>query len=122
MLKTLLCWSVIDWPSTENEFEAWSPRPWKRPLESAATPGVESVTSELRPEDSLSNGTLMNCSRSTSVWKVGSVSTRSPDASTVTVCEVPATLRTRLRLVPTTERISKFLLTAVKPSAETVIR
>jgi hypothetical protein len=25
--NTLLCWSVIGWPSTENEFEAWSPSP-----------------------------------------------------------------------------------------------
>ena len=29
----------MGWPSTEKELEAWSPRPWKRPLESAATPG-----------------------------------------------------------------------------------
>src|ERR1700742_2423191 len=42
--KTLLCWSVMAWPSMEKEFEAWSPRPWKRPLESAATPGEASVT------------------------------------------------------------------------------
>jgi hypothetical protein len=81
-----------------------------------------SVTSELRPEDSLSSGTLMNNSRSTSVWKVESVSTRSPDASTVTVCEAPATWRTRLRLVPTTERISKLWLAGAKPLAETLTR
>ena len=62
----------------ENELEAWSPRPWKRPLESAATPGVVSVTSELSVEDWLSSGTLMNRSRSTSIWKVGSSSIRSP--------------------------------------------
>ena len=35
----MLCWSVMGWPSTENEFEAWSPSPWNRPFESAATPG-----------------------------------------------------------------------------------
>ena len=74
MEKTLLCWSVMDWPSTEKELEAWSPRPWKRPLESAATPGVVSVTSELSVDDALSSGTLLNRSRSTSMWKVGSSS------------------------------------------------
>ena len=41
--KTLLCWSVIGWPSMLKEFEAWSPIPWKRPLESAAIPGVEGL-------------------------------------------------------------------------------
>jgi len=25
--KFLLCWSLMGWPSTENEFSAWSPRP-----------------------------------------------------------------------------------------------
>src|ERR1700685_1773820 len=68
--KTLLCWSVMDWPSTEKEFSAWSPRPWKRPLESDETPGVVAVTRELSEEDWLSRGTLMKRSRSTSVWKV----------------------------------------------------
>src|SRR5579862_7525944 len=52
--NVLLCWSVIDCPSTENELDAWSPRPWKRPLESAETPGVVAVTSELSDEDWLS--------------------------------------------------------------------
>src|SRR6266700_121527 len=65
--KTLLCWSVIGWPSTEKEFEAWSPSPWKRPFESAATPGEASVTSELKEEDVLSRGNLSNSPRSTSV-------------------------------------------------------
>src|SRR5580704_9027630 len=89
--KTLLCWSVIDWPSTENEFDAWSPSPWKRPLESADTPGDASVTSELNEEDWLSSGTLLNKSRSTSVCPVGSFSTKSEPASTVTEVDVPVT-------------------------------
>ena len=25
--KVLLCWSVMGWPSTEKELDAWSPRP-----------------------------------------------------------------------------------------------
>ena len=48
------------------------------PLESEDTPGVVAVTSELSDDDWLSSGTLVNRSRSTSVWKVGSFSTRSP--------------------------------------------
>src|SRR5664279_3690627 len=56
--KTLLCWSVIGWPSRENEFSAWSPSPWNRPLESAAIPGDDRVTSELNSEDGLSSGSL----------------------------------------------------------------
>src|SRR5207244_10418265 len=64
--NTLLCWSVIGWPSSENEFSAWSPSPWKRPLESAAIPGVASVTSELTEEDWLSSGSLSNKFLSTS--------------------------------------------------------
>jgi len=44
--KVLLVWSVMDWPSTEKELEAWSPMPWNMPLESAETPGEESVTSD----------------------------------------------------------------------------
>src|SRR5208283_5504241 len=94
--KTLLCWSVIGWPSTENEFSAWSPIPWKRPLESAAIPGVERVTSELSDDDALSKGSLSNNSLSMSEWKVGSFSTRSPAASTVTVSELVATPKVRV--------------------------
>src|ERR1700732_756612 len=67
--KTLLCWSVIGWPSTENEFSAWSPSPWNRPLESAAIPGEESVTSELTEDDALSRGILSNSSFDGSVGK-----------------------------------------------------
>src|ERR1700723_3418249 len=65
--NTLLCWSVIGWPSTENEFSAWSPRPWNRPLESAAIPGVERVTSELTEDEALSRGNFSKSARSTSV-------------------------------------------------------
>ena len=58
--------------------------------------GVVSVTRELSVEDWLSSGTLMNRSRSTSVWKVGSSSIRSPADSTVTVWLPPAICRIRL--------------------------
>src|SRR6202795_2675736 len=56
--KTLLCWSVMGWPSTENEFSAWSPNPWKRPLESAAIPGGDSVTRDPTEDHRLSVGIL----------------------------------------------------------------
>jgi hypothetical protein len=39
------------------------------PLESAVSPGVDSVTSELTDDDWLSNGNLANRFLSTSVWK-----------------------------------------------------
>src|ERR1700730_14520334 len=58
--KTLLCWSVMGCPSTENEFDAWSPIPWKRPLESAAIPGEAKVTRELNDDEALSRGSLSN--------------------------------------------------------------
>jgi hypothetical protein len=53
-------------------------------LESAETPGDASVTSELSVEDWLSSGILSKSCRSTSVCVVGSVSTKSAAASTVT--------------------------------------
>src|ERR1700689_3029845 len=65
--NTLLCWSVMGWPSTENEFSAWSPSPWNRPLESAEMPGDDSVTRELTDDDALSRGSLWNDPRSMSV-------------------------------------------------------
>ena len=68
----------MGWPSTEKELDAWSPRPWKRPLESAETPGEARVTSELMDEETLSSGILAKRSRSTSVCPTGSASTRSP--------------------------------------------
>src|SRR6185437_9964230 len=104
--NTLLCWSVIGWPSTENEFSAWSPRPWNKPFESAATPGDASVTSELTDEDGLSKGSLSNNVRSMSVCAVESVSSRSAAASTVTVVAVPATQKVSLRLTGTEDRTS----------------
>jgi hypothetical protein len=67
------------------------------------TPGVVAVTSELSEEDSLSSGTLIKSSRSTSVWKVGSFSTRSPWASTVTVESALAICMTTFTVVPTAE-------------------
>jgi hypothetical protein len=67
----------MGWPSMENELEAWSPSPWKRPFESAAMPGEASVTRELSVDDSLSSGIFSNRSRSTSVCPTGSVSIRS---------------------------------------------
>src|SRR6202041_826052 len=104
--NTLLCWSVMGWPSTENEFSAWSPSPLNRPFESAATPGVENVTRELTDEDALSTGSLSNRARSTSVWKVGSFSTKSPPPSTATVLELPATVRGIFNESGTDERTS----------------
>src|SRR6266567_5358861 len=118
--KILLCWSVMDWPSTEKELEAWSPRPWKRPLESAETPGVVRVMRELRVEDWLSRGTLMKAPRSTSVWNVGSSSTRSPVASTVTVWLEPATGRIIFMEDPTTDRISTCCCLGANPGADAV--
>src|SRR5580692_10545942 len=89
--KTFLFFFLNGTATTENEFDAWSPSPWKRPLESADTPGDASVTSELNEEDWLSSGTLLNKSRSTSVCPVGSFSTKSEPASTVTEVDVPVT-------------------------------
>src|ERR1700684_2064203 len=99
--NTLLCWSVIGWPSTENEFSAWSPSPWKRPLESAATPGDVCVTSALTDDDALSSGTSLSGARSTSVCDVEPVSSRSPAASTTTVLLLPASWRLIFRLIGT---------------------
>src|ERR1700722_1136686 len=118
--KTLLCWSVIGCPSIEKEFDAWSPSPWKRPFESAATPGEVSVTRELRDEDWLSSGTLWKRPRSTSVWNVESSSTRSPPPSTVTVLEAAPTLRIVLKLTGTVERTSTSWDREANPVAFTV--
>src|SRR6266851_9137961 len=118
--KTLLCWSVIGWPSTTKEFSAWSPSPWNRPLESAAIPGVDNVMNELTGEDALSSGILSNNPRSTSVWKVESFSTRSPPASTVTFVVDPATCSVMEALTGTAERGSTSCDCDAKPSALTV--
>ena len=105
--KTLLCWSVMGWPSTEKEFSASSPRPWKRPLESAAIPGDDKVTRELSDDDALSRGILSNKPRSTSVWKVEVFSSKSwPAPSTVTVSLEPFTCRVMLTVTGTIDRTS----------------
>src|SRR5580692_10161078 len=95
----------MGWPSTENELEAWSPSPWKRPFESAATPGDESVTSELSDDDWLSRGSLLNELRSRSVWKVESFSNRSL-AVTLTTVEVSPTVRVLFTVIGTNDRTS----------------
>src|SRR5882757_11032706 len=121
--KTLLCWSVMGWPSTEKEFSAWSPRPWKRPFESAATPGEERVTSELSEEEALSSGSLSMVERSMSVWKVESVSTRSePLSTTSTVVELPSRLSLTVEATGTTELTSMVWLEEAKPLSVTVSR
>ncbi len=69
----------------------------------------------------LSSGTLVNRSRSTSVWKVEIVLDQVAPDSTVTVWLAPAICRTSLTVVPTEERISTFWLNGAKPLAETSI-
>ena len=96
----------MGWPSIENEFSAWSPYPWICPSESDATPGVASPTSALIDDDPLPVGSLSINSLSTSEWKVGSFSTRSPDASTVTVSELAATAKLTCTAAGTADRIS----------------
>jgi len=105
-----------------NEFEAWSPIPWKRPLESAAIPGVERVTSELSDEVVLSKGSLSNKFLSMSEWKVGSFSSKSAAwASTVTEVVEPETWRLTLRLTGTMDRMSTSCAFGANPVAVTVI-
>ena len=119
--KTLLCWSVIGWPSTENEFSAWSPSPWKRPLESAAIPGVERVTKELTEDVELSKGIFSNEFLSISEWNVESFSTRSPASVTVTEVVDPDTGRLMLTLTGTTDRTCTSCAVGANPSAFTVM-
>ena len=104
--KVLLVWSVIGWSSMENEFSAWSPNPWIWPSESEAMPGVARPTSELIDDDPLPKGTLSNNSLSMSEWKVGSFSTISPVSSTVTVSELPATVKLTVTFTGTADRVS----------------
>ena len=120
MEKTLLCWSVMGWPSTEKEFEAWSPNPWKRPFESAATPGDARVTSELRVDEALSSGILSNRPRSTSVCAVGSFSSRSEATSTVTEVDAAPTFMWTLGVTGKTELTSTSVANEAKPSFVTV--
>jgi hypothetical protein len=72
----------ISWPGPLVGIMARRP---KRGVSSlgAAMPGVARVTSELT-DDGLSKGSLSNSRLSTSVWNVGSFSTKSAPASTVT--------------------------------------
>ena len=105
--KTLLCWSVMGWPSTENEFSAWSPMPCTRPFESATAPGEASVTSELTDDDWLSRGNFSNSERSMSVCGVDSVSISSPPCSvTFTDSLAAATCNATATFTVTCERTS----------------
>ena len=91
------------------------------PLESAATPGVVKVTSELMEDDALSRGIFENSFRSTSVCAVGSFSTSSePCSDTVTVVADEATFKTAFTVVVTSERTSTSPVNGPKPLAVTV--
>src|SRR5579863_4177784 len=79
----------MGWPSTENEFSAWSPSPWNIPFESAVTPGVDSVTSELSPDDWLSSGICANDFLSMSVSIFAALFTRSCDVTCTVVVAAP---------------------------------
>src|SRR3984885_14906408 len=103
--KTLLCWSVIGWRRWAEGVDAGSPWPWKRPLESAATPGEERVTSELSADDWLSSGSLSKEPRSMSVWKLESDSSRSVAVTLTTVDDSP-TVRVGLTATGTVDRTS----------------
>ena len=107
---------MIGCPSTENELDAWSPRPWNSPLESAATPGEERVTSELTEEEELSSGSFSIMFRSRSVCREESFSTRSPPV-TVTVVEAPPTCRLMTGVTGTDERTETSVVKALKPGA-----
>src|ERR1700752_468007 len=112
----------MGWPSTENEFSAWSPRPWKRPFESADIPGVARVTNELTDEDWLSKGNLSNKFLSTSVWNVGSFSIKSPALGSPVTCVVElATCNLTVTLTGTDERGSTSCTAGPKPAAVTVM-
>ena len=76
----------------------------KKTIGSAAIPGDDSVTSELKDEDWLSRGSLSKSCRSTSVWKVGSFSSKSAALSTVTLVDELSTLRLISRVRGTVER------------------
>src|ERR1041384_5030012 len=73
-------------PSIEYVVCAWSPRGWKKPLESAATPGLLKMIASLSDEPGESAGSFANAVRSRSLWAYGTFSSMcSPAASTVTV-------------------------------------
>ena len=79
------------------------------------------MTSELTDDDWLSSGSLSNRFLSTSVWNVGSFSTRSPpSASTVTAVVDPATASFTDTFTGTEDRGSTSCAYIVKPAAVTV--
>jgi hypothetical protein len=59
--------------------------PMEKTVGVGGNPGVASVTRELSSEELLSSGSLSKSSRSTFVWVLASVSTRSPASVTVTL-------------------------------------
>ena len=91
--NTLLCWSVIGWPSIGKRIGGVVAQAVEQAVGVGRDAGRRRVTSELSEEDWLSSGNFWNSSRSTSVWKVGSFSTRSAAASTVTVVVAPPTCK-----------------------------
>src|SRR5580704_906810 len=112
----------MGWPSIENEFSAWSPRPWNKPFESAVIPGAESVINELIEEEALSSGSCSNKLRSTSVCSVDVVSNKSSDdASTVTVLADPARLKLIFRTVGTEDLTLTSCVYVLKPDRVTVM-
>ena len=87
-------------------------------MESAETPGDESVTSELTEEDELSSGSFSIRLRSRSVWSEESFSTRS-SAVTVTVVEAPPTRSAMVGVTGTVERTGTSSENDEKPGAFT---
>ena len=57
----------MGWPSSEMLVWEWSPKGWNKPLESATTPGLASVTASLKPEAGEVAGSFPYCSRSRSL-------------------------------------------------------
>ena len=84
-------------------------------MESAATPGVESVTSELTEEEELSSGSFSIMARSMSVCREVSFSTRSSPV-TVTVVDAPPTSNLMIGETATEERTCTSAVNGEKPS------
>ncbi len=91
-----------------------------KPLESAATPGVESVIRELIDDETLSSGSLSNKSRSTSVWAVGVTSRISSAPVTVMFVVAEPNTRFMFSVTGTVERTSTSWVKLAKPIAITV--
>ncbi len=109
-----LCWSVTGWLSIENCVCAWSPTGWKKPFESATTPGEASVTTWFRPAV-VSTGSFAIRLWSMSVCAVGSRSTSSIDPTTFTDV-LKAVVSVRLpRSMGTEVRTSTFFSMVLKP-------